>query len=207
MIWQRSKTLCCIQTNPVLHRSIIFRMVVDDSKKADLEDVLKLKNTNEIVNTPRRGETPLHFAARANAKECLQLLLDNGAVPVPNGEGDTPLHFAAYDGASDCIKIILKSGTLPMSNDEGMFHELPMDDLEVIQILLTAKTKETLPLFSIQSIMSQKNLRGQTVLEAADESTSEEMKETLRKLDGIAFISISHTSRDRMSHLLFKTTL
>jgi len=82
---------------------------------------LLLKN-GASVNVARNSQntertycgTPLHSAVKANAIECVQLLLAEGAEMNSNeGGGISPLHIAAEMGHVQCMKILLDSGINP----------------------------------------------------------------------------------------------
>ncbi|ODV61224.1 ankyrin repeat domain-containing protein, partial [Ascoidea rubescens DSM 1968] len=57
-------------------------------------------------------ETPLHFASRVGAVECLDLLLDLGAnINALDINGNTALHLATRYGNINCIKSLLLYGS------------------------------------------------------------------------------------------------
>ncbi|XP_051134101.1 putative E3 ubiquitin-protein ligase XBAT31 [Andrographis paniculata] len=70
-----------------------------------------------------KGATPLHLAARRSRPECVNVLLNNGAlVCATTGRygfpGSTPLHLAARSGSIDCVRALLAWGAdrLQMDN-------------------------------------------------------------------------------------------
>ncbi|KAL8129021.1 hypothetical protein V2J09_018176 [Rumex salicifolius] len=69
-----------------------------------------------------KGATPLHLAARRRRPNCVQILLDNGAlVCASTGSycfpGSTPLHLAARGGSLDCIRKLLAWGADRLQRD------------------------------------------------------------------------------------------
>lgn len=59
----------------------------------------------------KNGNKPLHFAARANSAECIQLLLANGAaVDAANLMGQTALHVAASFGRAHAYRLLVQAG-------------------------------------------------------------------------------------------------
>lgn len=58
------------------------------------------------------GNTPLHWAAFKNEKDCVALLLDYNADPNARAHpsGWTPLHDAAYSNSSECIELLINKG-------------------------------------------------------------------------------------------------
>ena len=59
------------------------------------------------------GWSPLHQAACTGSRDCLELLLNNGADPNDtNDDGETPLHLAASNGFDDCVKSLVSNGAV-----------------------------------------------------------------------------------------------
>jgi ankyrin repeat protein len=58
------------------------------------------------------GNTPLHWAAFKNERECVALLLEYNADPNARAHpsGWTPLHDAAYSNSSECIELLINKG-------------------------------------------------------------------------------------------------
>ncbi|KQK07698.1 E3 ubiquitin-protein ligase XB3 [Brachypodium distachyon] len=70
------------------------------------------------------GATPLHLAARQGRPECLQVLLEKGAiVSALTGSygfpGSTSLHLAARSGSLDCIRKLLAWGADRLQRDSA----------------------------------------------------------------------------------------
>jgi ankyrin repeat protein len=71
-----------------------------------LEKGAKIEAKTNII-----GDTALIFAARNGNKECISLLLKNGAnVDEKNNNGDTALTVAACNGQKECISLLLEKG-------------------------------------------------------------------------------------------------
>ncbi len=75
------------------------------------------------VNARDRDDwTPLHFAARTNNYECVELLLDAGAdANAPNREGVTPLHQALLTMPINLnlVSLLLDHGADPFQEHDG----------------------------------------------------------------------------------------
>lgn len=63
--------------------------------------------------------TPLHWAAKVQDVEILQLLLDFGAeVDLQDFEGATPLHIASDTDSFDCVETLIAHGANPNIRNE-----------------------------------------------------------------------------------------
>jgi ankyrin repeat protein len=71
------------------------------------------------------GATPLHFAAYNGNKECIQLLLDQGAhVNAQESNNLTPLHITADKGQKECIQLLVENGA--HVNVQNNYGETPL---------------------------------------------------------------------------------
>lgn len=98
-----------------------------NNKPAVLEFLLGRDTARAILGKANKsGDTVLHAAARADGRECVQILLRMGAsLDAQNQAGDTPLHVAASSGKQACVEELLKSHKGEMrANKEG---KLPQD--------------------------------------------------------------------------------
>ena len=84
VLYERSKKFFGFKTAPVVHRSLVFTLAESDKKHEMLDEVAR--NNKEMINRPRRGETPLHHAAKRAAAKCAEVLLRNGAELKENGD-------------------------------------------------------------------------------------------------------------------------
>jgi ankyrin repeat protein len=66
-------------------------------------------------------DTPLHFAAGYNSKECLLLLLEAGAEINAKGNGGwAPLHISALYGSKECLQLLIENGAdANAKNEDG----------------------------------------------------------------------------------------
>lgn len=81
--------------------------------KGDSSTVTTILDQNpQLVNTPNAvGETPLHYAARANNPDMIRLLLERGAmIMVRNDAEETPADVAAASGADPEVLQLLTGG-------------------------------------------------------------------------------------------------
>ncbi|MDD9900218.1 MAG: ankyrin repeat domain-containing protein [Alphaproteobacteria bacterium] len=86
-----------------------------------------LQNKKEdINNTGGKGRTALHIAARANAHDAVQMLLENGADPLlrdkpDRGQGRTPLELAMGFSATESAVTLIEHGgyTSDIKNEMG----------------------------------------------------------------------------------------
>lgn len=126
------------------------------SGNSDLQAVKKVIARGIDVNAPDPGlgRTALHFAARHDSVELIQILLDAGAdVNASNNWGDTPLHIAAAEIKSPSVVLKLieagadvnaKSslGYTPLHSTAGSFvpsfTSCCPNQLEILQALIAA---------------------------------------------------------------------
>jgi len=75
--------------------------------KGDVETVKKLIELGEDVNQKSLGMAPIHFAARYNQTEILEVLISNGAnLRKKCDRGYTAKKYAELSNAEDALKII-----------------------------------------------------------------------------------------------------
>lgn len=118
-----------------------------------------------------QGETPLHWAAWCGAVECVEQLLDAGAlVNAPADNGKTPLHFAAgpldapvdrpLPDNTDVVRVLVGKGASLDAGDQHartpLHHATFQGYGKVAQALLEAGANPNL-----------RNARGKTALEVA----------------------------------------
>ena len=67
----------------------------------------------------RNGETPLHIAAKENARDIAALFIEKGAdVDAKTDDKRTPLHIAAKENARDIAALLIKKGADVNARDE-----------------------------------------------------------------------------------------
>ncbi len=75
--------------------------------KGDVETVKKLIELGEDVNQKSLGMAPVHFAARYNKPEILQILIENGAnIKKKCDKGYTAKKHAELSNATDALEVI-----------------------------------------------------------------------------------------------------
>lgn len=75
--------------------------------KGDVDTVKKLIELGEDVNQKSLGMAPLHYAARYNRVEIVELLLANGAnVKKKCDKGYTAMKYAEISGAMDALQAL-----------------------------------------------------------------------------------------------------
>ncbi len=82
-------------------------------KKGDLKLVSELlKKSPELVNVKdKRGNIPLHLAAKTVNIKVLEMLIRRGSkLNISNNSGYTPLHYAAYYNRGENVEKLLKHG-------------------------------------------------------------------------------------------------
>lgn len=73
----------------------------------------------------KRGESPLHLAAKENKPMVIEELLKGRAARSPtNHLGETPLHYAASGGNVEAIKVLCKLGADVEAADERLWRPL-----------------------------------------------------------------------------------
>lgn len=118
--------------------------------------------------------TPLHSAVKANAIDCVQLLLAEGAEINPEeSKGISPLHIAAEMGYLQCMNILLKNNcdpnlTLPDTSSTPLHLAAEGGCNDCIALLLHKGAN-----------VDAKNYKGQTALHIAAHAHSVECVETL----------------------------
>jgi ankyrin repeat protein len=134
--------------------------------------------------------TPLHSAVKANAIECVQLLLAEGAEINPEESiGISPLHIAAEMGYLQCMNILLDSGcdpNLTTADTRNSALHLAADGgfSECISLLLHKGANA-----------DARNHKGQTPLHLAAHAHSVECVETLLSKGGCDPNSEDHEKR------------
>ena len=75
--------------------------------KGDLETVKKLIELGEDVNQKSLGMSPLHYAARYNRAEIMEVLLANGANAKKRcDKGYTAQKYAELSGAMEALEVL-----------------------------------------------------------------------------------------------------
>ncbi|XP_046848152.1 ankyrin-3-like [Xenia sp. Carnegie-2017] len=120
----------CIQKDRVVLVRDLINAGANVNQQAILEEGIKI--------------TPCHVAAKYDRKECLKILLDNGAdANVKNLFGQTPLHMAARRKLNDVIDILINHGKVSVNcTDNDMVTPLhlsatPGNDNERSKIVQT----------------------------------------------------------------------
>ena len=88
-LYKISKKFCCFETQPIVHRSLLFRLAEKDENRTQLKEFLD-DSTPDMVNRMRRGETALHISARFGAHDCSVQLLQSQAEIKQNSSGEFP---------------------------------------------------------------------------------------------------------------------
>nr|CAD7202395.1 unnamed protein product [Timema douglasi] len=160
------------------------------------------------INSERHGNgdglygSPLHSAVKANAVECIQLLLDEGGCDVNERgpSGNSPLHCAADLGHEDCLKILLESGKADLNvrtrdKECTALHLAAEDGYINCVTLLLEKGAEA----------DARNYRGQTPLHLAAKNQSLECVETLLKVGGCDVNAVDSDHRTPLHAVVCKT--
>ena len=71
---------------------------------------LDLTNAPKLLNeTNNHGATPLHYASKNGHAQCIELLLNSGAMAHKSHKGVSPLMLASREGHMECVKILHKA--------------------------------------------------------------------------------------------------
>jgi cytohesin len=115
------------------------------AKKGDIEQVRKLITAGVDVNAKdKKGQTPLHFAARHGHEQIARLLIARGADVNVNmaGESWTPLLDAASTGQTKLVKLLLQKGAkVDVGDDYGytpLYYAIWSEDQEMVRMLIAA---------------------------------------------------------------------
>ncbi|XP_060597274.1 uncharacterized protein LOC132751156 isoform X2 [Ruditapes philippinarum] len=112
--------------------------LLDKIENHDIEGVKQILSRDTDLKVDRKGDTPIHLAARKGYFDIIEILIKKGCnVNQKNQNGFAALHYAARDGRMDIVNFLLKSGADPnIKNKDGdaPIHELvkyqPMDTIE-----------------------------------------------------------------------------
>ena len=112
-----------------LHTACALGLMMGRPEQHGAEIVRRLLQAGaDAAREDNRGNTPLHWAARAGAKDVVsQLLFKNATLDAKNAAGETPLHWAmraGYRGIA-VVSVLLESGARPAVAD-GKFKR-PLD--------------------------------------------------------------------------------
>jgi len=91
------------------------------ARDGELEHVRRTLDDGGDVDgrEPKTEATCLHFAAKGNHPDIVELLTKRGAnVNLANKEGATPLHEAAAQGGEACIRLLLEGGSRLEAKDK-----------------------------------------------------------------------------------------
>lgn len=78
----------------------------------------------------------MYRAANLGYVEVVKVLLEKGALDIPNRKGYTPLHRAARKGMADIVALLIKFGSNPECKDnEGLSVFDHAKTEEVVQLL------------------------------------------------------------------------
>lgn len=117
---------------------------IDCARYAEGDDLQFIKdtvaaNSSMLDVRDELGRTPAHMAAANGNVEALRILIDAGALPLPNKEGNTALHYAAANNQLGCAKLLLVSTkwTVSTRNAWGRtalqeIGEKQFDDMEAL---------------------------------------------------------------------------
>ena len=127
--FKKTKTFCCVDTKPVLHRSTVFALSANEDDHKKLEEILDTttRKFQEEVNRPLRGETPLHVSTEANNFEGTKILLRAGAIPSENHENKLPQIGAHLISSEEIVQKLQESkdaGLVPNHILNGLRRQL-----------------------------------------------------------------------------------
>lgn len=104
--------------------------------------LLSIENKKLAAQPNDRGDTALHFAARASRISTAELLFDSGSdVDKPNNAGDWPLHEAVKNGDLRFTELLLIRGSKPvnkMNREEKcpLYLAVETGNLDIYSLLL-----------------------------------------------------------------------
>jgi len=115
--------------------------LIEAVKMSDVQTIRALLSLEDVNTTERDGTTALHWAARNDDREVVELLLDAGANPqAVNRYGVFPLHVACINGNADILEMLLRFGAdanaaLP-AGETAIMTCAKTGDVEALQVLL-----------------------------------------------------------------------
>ncbi|MHC4212186.1 MAG: ankyrin repeat domain-containing protein [Planctomycetota bacterium] len=121
------------------------KLFFEQVKKGEIEQVRKLIAAGADVSAKdRKGQTPLHFAAKGGHEEIARLLIAEGAdVNVNMSDGSwTPLLDAAGNGHTKLVKLLLEKGAKVNVGDNygytPLYYAIWSKDEEAVRALISA---------------------------------------------------------------------
>ena len=98
-MYKTSRKYFLFDTDPVVHRALMFELASDDKNHETLEEVAH--TSKQLINRQRRGESPLHYSTKKNAEKCTNILLKNGAElkEFSKNKGEPPIIPAVIEDA------------------------------------------------------------------------------------------------------------
>ena len=112
-----------------------------------LLEFLGLPNIRKLLNdTNHNGMTPLFYAAEGGKSQCIEYLLNYGAIVYKGSQGITPLMIACSGGHVNCAKLLYKNHIyqLNLQDDFGntaLHHATKSGNSSLIQYLLDLNCK------------------------------------------------------------------
>ena len=117
------------------------------------------------------GSTAIHKAAANGQIQCLQILINAGALHKSNGQGNYPIHWAAQNGQNIALKLLLDSfpdADVLAQNGNGistLTEAFNSNKQEVLEICLAHSSA------SDEKLMAP--IKGKTVVEEEDDENDE----------------------------------
>ena len=114
------------------------------------------------------GESALHFAAREDHPEVIELLLASSrvAVNLKCRMGFTPLHSAVMAASIECVKLLLEGGADVNSRnnrgDTALYYAVQRDNMEIVKLLLRHNADISIPGDQLNTPMHQAARVGST---------------------------------------------
>ncbi|XP_078036050.1 transient receptor potential channel pyrexia [Augochlora pura] len=140
----------------------------------DISSVNCLIKAGADVNAGLSGKSPLYYAVSSNAGDCVEALLEAGAIPNnPQVYTETPLHVAAGLGSVTCTTLLLKYG----ADVRVQFSSTRSTPLHLAAEEGSAECTKLL--LEVGATCEVKNSRGQTPLHLAALSQSAETLDVL----------------------------
>ena len=112
-----------------------------------LLELLSLPNVQKLLNdTNHNGMTPLHCAAKKGKSQCIEYLLNYGAINRKGYRGITPLMIACSEGHINCAELLFKDHTYQLNlqddfGDTALHHATKSGNPCMIQYLLDINSK------------------------------------------------------------------
>lgn len=137
--YKSTRTFLGFPTNPVVHRSLVFTLACSGENPDLLE---KVADDTEMINRPRRGDTPLHFSTNNGHVKSTEILLRKGAKLKKNGEKPPATPQVVKMAVEKNSLLLASTITRIMQDNPDLIWFTEQEKLEIIAVINTLKPQQ-----------------------------------------------------------------